>query len=216
MCRAAVRSVVISAARRKLRPSSVGFCHQNKTLGNGGCLRESSSLGGRGAGAGGAPLRTRSGKRKNCDSRRGLPGDAARRETRNPGNSRGEDTESEREREKKGEPPRKGDGGQLKLAQFSHSPVIRGPGIYIIKSRKFLSPLHPHRRCVRALAHDGGTPLHPSPPSPSLRRHPLPPPWSSGRAPAASAFRARFLGATERRIVATIIRRQGSNAGVST
>lgn len=29
---------------------------------------------------------------------------------------------------------------QLKLAQFSHSPVIRVPGVYIIKSRKFLSP----------------------------------------------------------------------------
>lgn len=29
---------------------------------------------------------------------------------------------------------------QLKLAQFSHSPVIRVPGIYIIKPRKFLSP----------------------------------------------------------------------------
>lgn len=38
---------------------------------------------------------------------------------------------------------------QLKLAQFSHSPVIRMPGIYIIKSRKFLSSLY--RFCMRAL-----------------------------------------------------------------
>jgi len=33
---------------------------------------------------------------------------------------------------------------QLKLAQFSRSPVIRMPGIYIIKSRKFLSSLYPY------------------------------------------------------------------------
>lgn len=40
---------------------------------------------------------------------------------------------------------------QLKLAQFSHSPVIRVRGIYIIKSRKFLSPLYRCRFCIRAL-----------------------------------------------------------------
>lgn len=40
---------------------------------------------------------------------------------------------------------------QLKLAQFSHSPVIRMPGIYIIKSRKFLSSLYPYHFCMRAL-----------------------------------------------------------------
>lgn len=32
---------------------------------------------------------------------------------------------------------RRGERVQLKLAQFSHSPVIRVRGIYIIKSRKF-------------------------------------------------------------------------------
>jgi len=40
---------------------------------------------------------------------------------------------------------------QLKLAQFSRSPVIRMPGIYIIKSRKFLSSLYPYHFCMRAL-----------------------------------------------------------------
>lgn len=40
---------------------------------------------------------------------------------------------------------------QLKLAQFSHSPVIRMPGIYIIKSRKFLSSFYSYHVCMRAL-----------------------------------------------------------------
>lgn len=42
---------------------------------------------------------------------------------------------------------------QLKLAQFSHSPVIRVPGIYIIKPRKFLSLLLPPFCWPRANIH---------------------------------------------------------------
>lgn len=48
-------------------------------------------------------------------------------------------------REKKGRKSREKERkrAQLKLAQFSHSPVIRVPSIYIIKPRKFLFPSSP-------------------------------------------------------------------------
>jgi len=74
---------------------------------------------------------------------------------------------------------------QLKLAQFSHSPVIHMPGIYIIKSRKFL---YSYRFCIRALAQ----PFCPACPISyfSVLHVMLP---------------ARFLGATECRFAAAII-----------
>jgi len=161
----------------------------------------------------GAP-RTRNGNVKIATVGEGCGGCSATREIATASGDREYERARERERERGREGGRKKKGGatavrgrgQLKLAQFSHSPVIRGPGIYIIKSRKFLSPLHPHRRCVRVLA-------QPTPPSVSTATVPLPPCRGAPGELLPRAFRARFLGATERRIVATIIRRQGSNAG---
>lgn len=84
----------------------------------------------------------------------GKSGKIAPRKIQSTGNSRNRERErgreGRRERGRKRVTSRRGR-VQLKLAQFSHSPVIRMPGIYIIKSRKFLSSLYSHRFCMRAL-----------------------------------------------------------------